>query len=150
MKLFVRENQNLTETEVEIRCKERTDEVENLVCAINSATSVVIGEKENGDKARVYLTKILYFEAVDRNVYAYTDSDIYRVRKTMYDIEDMVANDYFVRISKSVIVNIRAVRRISPDSARRLKLLLSSGEWVIVSRNYVEDFKQSIGMKGNS
>ena len=25
MKLFVRENQNLTETEVEIRCKERTD-----------------------------------------------------------------------------------------------------------------------------
>ena len=66
----------------------------------------------------------------------------------MYDIEDLVSNDHFVRISKSVIVNLRAVRKISPDSGRRLKLLLSSGEWVIVSRNYVEDFKQSIGMKG--
>ena len=150
MKLFVRENQNLVETEVEIRCRERDGEVENLISAINSASNVVIGEKESGDKVPVYLTKVLYFEAVDRNVYACTDSDIYRVRKTMYDIEDMVANDHFVRISKSVIVNIRAVRRISPDSARRLKLLLSSGEWVVVSRNYVEDFRRGIGMKGDS
>nr|WP_297709447.1 LytTR family DNA-binding domain-containing protein [uncultured Butyrivibrio sp.] len=150
MKLFVHENQNLAETEVEIRCKERTSEVENLICAINSAANVIIGEKESGDKTRVYLTKILYFEAVDRNVYAYTESDIYKVRKTMYDIEDMVSNEHFARISKSVIVNIRAVRRVSPDSARRLKLQLSSAEWVVVSRNYVEDFKQSIGMKGNS
>ncbi len=150
MKLFVRDNQNLAETEVEIRCNERNEEVENLISAINSATNVIIGEKENGDKTPVYLSKVLYFEAVDRNVYACTDSEVYRVRKTMYDIEDMVANNHFVRISKSVIVNIRAVRKISPDSARRLKLGLSSGEWVIVSRGYVEDFKQSIGMKGKN
>ena len=148
MKLFVRENQNLAETEVEIRCNERNAEVENLIYAINSAANVIIGEKENGDKIPVYITKVLYFEAVDRSVYAYTGSDIFRVKKTMYDIEDLVSNDHFVRISKSVIVNLRAVRKISPDSGRRLKLLLSSGEWVIVSRNYVEDFKQSIGMKG--
>ena len=148
MKLFVRENQNLAETEVEIRCNERDTEVENLIYAINSAANVIIGEKENGDKIPVYITKVLYFEAVDRSVYAYTGSDIFRVKKTMYDIEDLVSNDHFVRISKSVIVNLRAVRKISPDSGRRLKLLLSSGEWVIVSRNYVEDFKQSIGMKG--
>ena len=148
MKLFVRENQNLAETEVEIRCNERNAEVENLIYAINSAANVIIGEKENGDKILVYITKVLYFEAVNRSVYAYTGSDIFRVKKTMYDIEDLVSNDHFVRISKSVIVNLRAVRKISPDSGRRLKLLLSSGEWVIVSRNYVEDFKQSIGMKG--
>ena len=148
VKLFVRENQNLAETEVEIRCNERDTEVENLIYAINSAANVIIGEKENGDKIPVYITKVLYFEAVDRSVYAYTGSDIFRVKKTMYDIEDLVSNDHYVRISKSVIVNLRAVRKISPDSGRRLKLLLSSGEWVIVSRNYVEDFKQSIGMKG--
>ena len=149
MKLFVRENQNLAETEVEIRCNTRDKEVENLIHAINSATNVIIAEKDSGDKTPVYLSKVLYFESVDRNVYAYTGSEVYRVRKTMYDIEDMVVNDHFVRISKSVIVNIRAVREISPDSGRRLKLKLSSGEWVIVSRNYVEDFKHGIGMKGN-
>ena len=31
MKLFVRENQNLAETEVEIRCNERDTEVENRI-----------------------------------------------------------------------------------------------------------------------
>jgi DNA-binding LytR/AlgR family response regulator len=148
LKLFVRENQNLAETEVEIRCRERNEEVENLIHAINSASNVIILEKENGDKAPVYLSKVLYFEAVDRNVYACTGSEVYRVRMTMYDIEDLTLKDHFVRISKSVIVNLRAVRKISPDDGRRLKLLLSSGEWVIVSRSYVEGFKQSIGMKG--
>lgn len=150
MKLFVRDNQNLAETEVEIRCNERNGEVENLISAINSAANAIIGEKENGDRTPVYLTRILYFEAVDRSVYACTGSDVYRVRKTMYEIEDMTSDDHFIRISKSVIVNLRAVRRISPDGARRLKLRLSSGEWVIVSRNYVEDFKRGIGMKGGN
>lgn len=31
MKLFVRKNQNLTETEVEIRCKERTDRMNDVL-----------------------------------------------------------------------------------------------------------------------
>ena len=61
MKLFVRENQNLAETEVEIRCNTRDKEVENLIHAINSATNVIIGEKDSGDKTPLYLSKVLYF-----------------------------------------------------------------------------------------
>ena len=58
-----------------------------------------------------------------------------------------MGNINFVRISKSVIVNLRAVKKISPEDARRLKLQLRNGEWVVVSRNYVGDFKRSIGIK---
>ena len=42
MKLFVRENQNLAETEVEIRCRERDGEVENLISAINLFCGYVV------------------------------------------------------------------------------------------------------------
>ncbi len=146
MKLFVRDKQNLAETEVEIRCRQRDEEVDNLINAINSAGDTLIGEKENGDKAPVYISKVLYFEAVDRNVFAYTTSEIYRVKKTLYDLEELTLNKFFIRISKSVIVNIKAVQKISPEASRRLKLLLRNGEWIIVSRNYVGDFKKSLGM----
>ena len=110
---------------------------------------MLLGEKESGSLEQLSLSHILYFEAVDRNVFAYTTSEIYRVKKTLYDLEELTQNDHFVRISKSVIVSIKAVKNISPEAGRRLKLLLRNGEWIIVSRNYVGDLKKSLGMKGD-
>ena len=146
MKIFVKDKLNLSETEVEIRCRERDEEVERILESVRSLEDTLMGEKENGDKTPVYISRVLYFEAVDRNVFAYTTSDFYRVRYTLTDIEEDLEKSYFVRISKSVIVNLRAVKKISPEDARRLKLQLRNGEWVVVSRNYVGDFKRSIGI----
>ena len=147
MKLFLRENKELCETEVEIRYKVRNEEVDAIVSAVNSSADVMIGIKDNGDSERLYVNKILYFEAVDRYVFAYNNTGVYRVRKTLYDIEDGLKDKSFVRISRSAVVNINAVRTISPEDSRRVKLCLRNGEYLIVARNYVKDFKAAIGMK---
>ncbi|SEQ97801.1 LytTr DNA-binding domain-containing protein [Lachnospiraceae bacterium NE2001] len=147
LKIFVKDKLSLTETEVEIRCRERDAEVEGIIDSIRSLEETLMGEKENGDKIPVTISKVLYFEAVDRNVFAYTSSDYYRVRRTLYDLEEELVKRHFVRISKALVVNLKAVKKVSPEDGRRLKLLLRNGEWVIVSRNYVSDFKRGIGMK---
>lgn len=147
MKIFVKDKMNLSETEVEIRCKERNTEVEAVLESIKIASDTIMGEKENGDMEPVRISRVLYFEAVDRNVFAYTVDDFFRVRRTLYDLEDYLIQKYFVRISKSTIVNLKAVKSVAPEDGRRLKLLLRNGEWVVVSRNYVNDFKTGIGMK---
>ena len=147
MKIFVKDKLNISETEVEIRCRERDKEVESIIESVKSIENTLMGEKENGDRIPVQISKVLYFEAVDRYVFAYTTSDYYRVRYTLYDLEDDLIGMHFVRVSKSVIVNLKAVKSVAPEDARRLKLLLRNGEWIIVSRNYVSDFKLSIGMK---
>lgn len=147
MKIFVKDKMNLSETEVEIRCKERDTEVEAVLESIKIASDSIMGEKENGDMEPVRISRVLYFEAVDRNVFAYTVDDFFRVRRTLYDLEDYLIQKYFVRISKSTIVNLKAVKSVAPEDGRRLKLLLRNGEWIVVSRNYVNDFKTGIGMK---
>ena len=147
MKIFVKDKMNLSESEVEIRCKERDTEVEAVLESIRSVSDTIIGEKENGDKEPVRISRVLYFEAVDRNVFVYTADDYYRIRRTLYDIEDNLTEKHFVRISKSTIVNLKAVKSVAPEDGRRLKLLLRNGEWIVVSRNYVSDFKTGIGMK---
>ena len=147
MKIFVKDKLNISETEVEIRCRERDKEVESIIESVKSIENTLMGEKENGDRIPVQISKVLYFEAVDRYVFAYTTSDYYRVRYTLHDLEDDLIGMHFVRVSKSVIVNLKAVKSVAPEDARRLKLLLRNGEWIIVSRNYVSDFKLSIGMK---
>ena len=80
-------------------------------------------------------------------MFAYTKSEYYRIRRTLYELEEDLTQKHFVRISKSVIVNLKAVKSVAPEDARRLKLQLRNGEWIIVSRNYVSDFKAGIGMK---
>ena len=147
MKIFVKDKMNLSETEVEIRCKERDSEVEAVLESIKATGDVLMGEKENGDKEPVRISRVLYFEAVDRNVFAYTTDNFYRVKRTLYDLEDYLTEKHFVRISKSTIVNLKAVKSVAPEDGRRLKLLLRNGEWIVVSRNYVSDFKTGIGMK---
>ncbi|MBP5775762.1 MAG: LytTR family transcriptional regulator DNA-binding domain-containing protein [Clostridiales bacterium] len=150
MRLILKEKADLFETEVEIRFREKDEEVENLISAVNSARDKLIGIKDNGDIVPVSYSKILYFEAVDRYVFAYTSANVYKIRNTLYELEDMCRAKSFVRISKSQIVNLNAVRKISPDDGRKLRLLLANGETVIVSRGFVGDLRKTIGMKGDA
>lgn len=150
MKLFLREIPTVTETEVEIRFRERDSEVDNLVRAISASDDALAGINDKGDTEMIYISQILYIEAVDRDVFAYKTSGVYRIRKTLYELEDDLKEKLFVRISKSTIVNIKAVKSIAPEDFRRVKLLLRNGEYLIVSRSYANGFKQAIGMKGGS
>ena len=150
MKLFLREIPTLSETEVEIRFRERDREVDNLVRTINLSGDALYGINDKGDTEMVYVSQILYIEAVDRDVFAYKASGVYRIRNTLYELEDDLKEKLFVRISKSTIVNIKAIRSIAPEDFRRIKLLLSNGEYLVVSRSYANGFKSAIGMKGGS
>lgn len=149
MKLFLRVNPDIKETEVEIRCRERDSEVDNLVEVIENSADEIVGVNDKGDTERIYVSQILYIEAVDRDVFAYKTEGVYRIRKTLYELEDDLKK-FFVRISKSVIVNIKAVKSVSPEDFRRYRLLLKNGEYLIVSRSYANDFKTAIGMKGGN
>ena len=150
MKLFLREIPEISETEVEVRYRERDNEVDNLVRVIRSSTDILPGINEKGDMEMIYISQILYIEAVDRDVFAYKAEGVYKIRKTLYELEDDLREKFFVRISKSTIVNIKAVRSVAPEDFRRIKLLLKNGEYLIVSRNYANDFKAAIGMKGGN
>lgn len=150
MKLFLREIPEISETEVEIRYRERDNEVDNLVRVIRSSADALPGINEKGDMEMIYISQILYIEAVDRDVFAYKAEGVYKIRKTLYELEDDLREKFFVRISKSTIVNIKAVRSAAPEDFRRIKLLLKNGEYLIVSRNYANDFKTAIGMKGGN
>ena len=76
MKLFLREIPTLSETEVEIRFRERDSEVDNLVRAISSSDDALAGINEKGDTEMIYISQILYIEAVDRDDFAYKTSGV--------------------------------------------------------------------------
>jgi len=88
---------------------------------------------------------ILYIESVDNKTFLYCEGNVYESRQKLYELEEILSND-FLRISKSVIVNLSKVKSLIPSMSGRLDAILSSGERVVISRQYVGNLKKNFGI----
>ena len=92
------------------------------------------------------LTQIYYIESVDKHTYIYTKDDCYECRERLYELEEKLG-PYFVRISKSMIVNLRKIQNVSAEPGGRMVAVLLNGERAIISRSYVKEIKRRLGIQ---
>ena len=92
------------------------------------------------------LTQIYYIESVDKRTFVYTRDGCYESRDRLYELEQKLGM-YHVRISKSMIVNLRKIRNVSAEPGGRMVAVLLNGERVIISRSYVKEIKRRLGIQ---
>ena len=85
---------------------------------------------------------LFYAESVDDRVFLYTASDSYEIRMKLYELEDLLKNKRFLRISKSMLVNLMKISSVRPALNGRFSAILKNDEEVIISRKYVPALKQ--------
>ena len=73
-----------------------------------------------------------------------TAKNVYDTRQKLYEIEEILADKAFLRISKSVVVNLMKIKALKPAMNGRFSAVLSNGEEVIISRKYVPSLKEKI------
>ena len=71
------------------------------------------------------------------------------VKEKFYQVEELSEMLPFMRISKSMIINLDKIRHISPALGGRFEALLDNDEKVIISRQYVPILKDKLGVNGN-
>ena len=145
LKITIRENPNITETEVHIICCEMTPEIEEIVAGIGLIGHTFAGKK-NGETFFIPLKDIFYFESVDGKIFFYTASECYESTAKLYKIEEALQNAKFARISKNTIANLSKMRSIKPEENSRLLATLTNGEKILVSRQYVSEIKKKLGV----
>jgi DNA-binding LytR/AlgR family response regulator len=121
---------------------------ENITRFINSLKMRdynLVGYSEN-KMYRINLQSIYYFEAVERKVFVYSQKRVYEVKEKLYQLEEKFENLNFVRISKSMIVNIDKIETIYPVLSGNFELKLDNDEVLRISRYYVNILKQKLGM----
>jgi len=89
---------------------------------------------------------IILFAAQNSIIYALTKDKKYRVKEKLYQLEEELAVEGFVRINKSEIVNILHIKEIVPWFNGRLLLKLTNKKEVEVSRSYAGTFKDYLGL----
>lgn len=132
------------EDEVIVRCADLDERLLKMIQALR-AEDKLTGYLE--DKiVKLSLKEIYYFEAVDNKVFAYTAKETYEIHKKLYEIEQEFEYTDFLRVSKSVIVNVSKIAYVKPIFNGRFEAKLKNDEKIIVSRQYVSELKKKIGI----
>lgn len=87
---------------------------------------------------------VLYFEALDRKVSVVTKNGNYITKMKLFEIEELLQSKRFVRISRSILVNISKVTGFQPDINSTVLAYLVTNQKLHVSRKYVADFKDKL------
>lgn len=126
---------------VTIECVAVTSEVQEILLYVQSKGHQVTGMLD-GTYTQLMLSDIFYFEALDEHVFAYTKDKVYEIKNRLYEVEERYQEIYFLRISKSIVVNLRKIQTITPALNARFMAHLKNGEQLIVSRQYVKQLKE--------
>lgn len=99
-----------------------------------------------GDKTihKIYLDDLLYVEAVGEMVFAYTEEEVYEIKKRLYQVEAEVLQEGFLRASKSVLVNTREIASFQPGMNRCMYAVMSNGEQVLITRKYAKEVLDAV------
>ena len=141
MKLEMRKIPESEPEMMEIRYHWVTDEIREIVSFVKSRQGQLSAIRD-GKRFEGPVVDLLYAESVDDRVFLYTASDSYEIRMKLYELEDLLKNRSFLRISKSMLVNLMKISSVRPALNGRFSAILKNGEEIIISRKYVPALKQ--------
>ncbi|MED9970081.1 MAG: LytTR family DNA-binding domain-containing protein [Ruminococcus sp.] len=132
---------------LEIHCHSISDEVREIVAFVKSRQGQLTGTADDR-QYEIAVSDIFYIEAVDNKTFLYTKSKVYETKQKLYELENMLREKHFLRVSKSTLLNLMKVSAIRPALNSRFTAVLFSGEQVVISRKYVPALKQALKGEG--
>ncbi len=146
VKIDIKTDKNIKETEISITCKKITPEIDRIVSAamiINKQITVKI----KNETLLINLDQIYYIESIDRKCFIYSRDTVYESKSKLYELEEQLKQYGFFRVSKSCLVNIGMIKSLKAEINRKIRITLNNGEQLICSRQYAENFKRIMEVK---
>lgn len=128
-----------------IRATEKNADIMNAIDLLENGSGGITVTRD-GNTYLCKLTQVYYIESVDKRTWVYTRDGCYESRDRLYELEEKLGM-YCVRVSKSMIINLRKVRNVSAQTGARMIAELLNGEKVIISRNYAGEIKRRLGIQ---
>ena len=145
MKITIDKNELYSIPEIIVKCKKIDEVLQDIISYIGIADKNMIGEVD-GEIFFIPLNSILYFESVDKNVYIYTDKQVYRSSAKLYILEEQLVDTYFARVSKTTILHLKKLNSVKSANNAKLEGTLINKEKILISRQYVAGIKKRLGV----
>lgn len=143
LKINVKVNEEIDETEITVFCQEETQEIYSLCDYIRQYVRQLSGNIY-GKQCKVMINKIYYIESVDRKVFYYTEDACIESRDTLLKVEQNIRGSSFVRVSKNCLINISFLQSVEAYENHRLLATMKNGEQILVGRAYIQQLKRVV------
>ena len=139
-------NPKIESITIQIEAKEYNEEVKKLM-------ELLQNNEKGFDKIVVEQEEKFYFlekgeieKIYSQNgaVYVDTRQGTFESKERLYELEEKLKN--FVRISKSVLVNVEEIQSLEMEFNGKMKMNLKSGDVEYTSRSYLKDIKKALGL----
>jgi DNA-binding LytR/AlgR family response regulator len=137
------------EEEIIIRCNqvnEKIYQIQKVISEIALKPQRFVFYKEDTE---YYLTleEILFFETEENSISVHTSDNVYQTKYKLYELEELLPG-YFMRISKSAILNVNRIYSITRNlTASSVVQFQNTHKQVYVSRYYYKLLKQKLEEK---
>ena len=135
-----------TEEHVNFKIHQLSPVIDKAISILKNDDHFLLGEIENA-LYKIPYSDIYYIEVVDKKSFIYTEKHVYRSTDKLYQLAQKLSYFDFIRISKSMLLNIDSIKGIAPLLSGRFEALLLNNEKVAISRKYVPELKKSLGME---
>ena len=144
MRVEIRQAGITEEESAIITAVKMTDSIKSAVDILrDNAAGIAVS---SGNDTRIIRNDLIYYiESVDKRTYVYTKGDCFETKYRLYELQDILGFN-FLRCSKAMIVNIRKIRSVRAELNARMSVELLNGERIIISRGYVKELKNKLGV----
>lgn len=145
MKIILKENADIKETMITIECFQKDEDIQKIIDYLSQFYQTITCKKEK-NIYQVYIKDIYYIETVDEKTFIYKQNEIYESTYKLYELESLLKDHDFIRISKSCLLNLRYLQSVRVLSYGKYEATLINHEKLIISRKYMPDFKKAFGL----
>lgn len=138
------------ETKIIIESPNLSDEVQNCINYIenmNDFPSQIIARKNNNIHF-IDLKNIVCFFSENKYNYLRTIDDTYKIKYKLYELEELLNNQKFIRISKSCIINIDQVKYFNIGILNTILVELKDNTKEVVTKKYFKPIMKLLKERG--
>ena len=125
---------------------ELSDDAEYVISNSSRSAAFLSARSENGESLRLSVDEIICIEAFGKDIEVHTAQGTYYAFLRMYQLEEALDPKEFLRISKSVMISRKNVKKIRPSLSMKFILTMSDGRLVDVTRSFYGEFRRFFGI----
>lgn len=146
MQVEIKLDSSCTEPKIIIMTASVTEDVNNILRKLSEDVPQIISGVRDGKVEVLEQANLVRIYANAGKVFAVTDKGEYTLRLRLYELEERLDADSFVRISNSEMINLKKVSHFDLGFTGTICVKLSNGTTTYVSRRYVSKIKKILGI----
>lgn len=146
MQIEIKIDDSCTEPRIIIITDSITDEINSIIKKLSEDSPQILSGIKDDKLEILEQSDLIRIYANSGKVFAVTDNGEYILRFRLYELEERLDKNKFIRISNSEIINLKKIKNFDLNFTGTICVKFLNGTVTYVSRRYVAKIKQILGI----